>query len=72
MWNSNFVINNHNFKRFLMAGNTKVMTELCLLALSQNIVKYIAKCNKNQCKTRLLFPIPSFARMYFVGLLSRL
>lgn len=47
---------NRNFKRFLTGGNVKVMTELCLLALSQNIVKYIAKCNRNRCKTHLLHP----------------
>jgi transposase len=47
---------NRNFKRFLMGGNVKVGTELCLLALSQNIVKYISKCNSNRCKTHLLIP----------------
>ncbi len=48
--------NNRNFKRFLTGGNVKILTELSLLALSQNIVKYISKYNKNRCKTHLLHP----------------
>lgn len=47
---------NRGFKRFLTGGNVKVMTELCLLALSQNIAKYSSKCNKNKTKTHLLYP----------------
>lgn len=47
---------NRGFKRFLTGGNVKVMTELCLLALSQNIVKYIRKCNSGKSKTHLLHP----------------
>ena len=37
-------------------SSSKVLTELCLLALSQNIVKYIRKCNKNKCQTHYLHP----------------
>ncbi len=42
---------NRNFKRFLTSGTVKVTTELCLLALSQDILKYISKCNRKCCKT---------------------
>ncbi|MEG2624577.1 MAG: transposase, partial [Clostridia bacterium] len=48
--------NNRGFKRFLTGGNVKVLTELCLLALSANIVKYIRKCNNGKRKTHLLIP----------------
>ena len=48
--------NNRGFKRFLMSGNCKVLTELCLLALSQNIVKYIRKCAGNKRQTHYLQP----------------
>lgn len=48
--------NNRNFKRFLTAGTVKVETELYLLALSQNIMKLIAKCNKKCMQTHLLIP----------------
>lgn len=47
---------NRGFKRFLTGGNVKVMTELCLLAFSQNVVKYISKRNEGKCKTHLLHP----------------
>lgn len=45
-----------SFCRFLMSGNRKVLTELCLLALSQNLVKYIRKSNSGKCQTYLLRP----------------
>ena len=48
--------NNRGFKRFLTGGNVKAMTELCLLALSQNIVKYIRKSNNGKRKMHLLLP----------------
>lgn len=48
--------NNRGFRRFLMSGNRKVLTELCLLALSQNLVKYIRKSNSGKCQTHLLHP----------------
>ena len=48
--------NNRGFRRFLMSGNCKVLTELCLLAISQNIVKYIRKCDRNKRKTHYLQP----------------
>ena len=47
---------NRNFNRFLTGGHIKVMTELCLLALSQNIRKHISKCNAQRQKTHLLRP----------------
>lgn len=47
---------NRGFKRFLTCGNVNVMTELCLLAFSQNVTKYISKCNNGKCKTHLLYP----------------
>ena len=47
---------NRGFKRFLTGGNRKVMTELCLLAISQNIVKYIRKRDRGKSKTHLLYP----------------
>lgn len=48
--------NNRGFRRFLMSGNRKVLTELCLLALSQNLVKYIRKSNSGKRRTHLLRP----------------
>ena len=48
--------NNRGFRRFLLGGNSKVLTELYLLAISQNIVKYIRKCNNGKCKTHDLHP----------------
>lgn len=48
--------NNRGFRRFLTGSNVKVTTELCLLALSQDILKYIAKRNGGRCKTHLLLP----------------
>lgn len=47
---------NRGFKRFLTAGFVKVKTELHLLALSQNILKLIAKCNRKCLQTHLLSP----------------
>lgn len=44
------------FRRFLMNGNRKVLTELCLPALSQNLAKYIRKSNSGKCRTHLLRP----------------
>ena len=48
--------NNRGFRRFLLCGNSKVLTELYLLAISQNIVKYIRKCNNGKCQTHYLHP----------------
>jgi len=36
---------NRNFKRFLTGGNCKVLSEIYFLALSQNIARYLSKCN---------------------------
>ena len=47
---------NRGFKRFLTAGCVKVETELHLLALSQNILKFISKCNRECEQTHLLNP----------------
>ncbi|MEG1515798.1 MAG: transposase [Clostridia bacterium] len=56
--------NNRGFKRFLTGGNVKVLTELRLLALPANIVKYIRKCNNRKRKTHLLIP-KSLLKFYF-------
>ena len=47
---------NRNFKRFLLKGKCKVQTELYLLALSQNICKYIVKCNTRKLEKHLIQP----------------
>ncbi len=48
--------NNRGFRRFLLSGNPKVLMELYLLAISQNIVKYIRKCNNGKRKAHDLHP----------------
>ena len=48
--------NNRGCRRFLMSGSGKVLTELCLPAMPQNIVKYIRKCNKNKRQAHYLSP----------------
>lgn len=45
---------NRHFKRFLLKGKCKVLTELYLLGLSQNICKYIVKCNTGKLNTHLI------------------
>ena len=45
---------NRGFVRFLTGGTVKVSTELYLLALSQNLLKRMAKCNKGKRETHLL------------------
>ena len=47
---------NRGFHRFLMFGKVKITTELFLLALSQNILKLISKCNTGKGKTHFLQP----------------
>ena len=47
---------NRGFHRFLMFGKVKIVTELFLLALSQNILKVISKCNAGKEKTHFLHP----------------
>ena len=47
---------NRGFVRFLTGGNVKVSTELYLLAISQNILKAIAKCNSGKLDTHLFYP----------------
>lgn len=47
---------NRGFERFLMGGNGKMVTELCLLVLSQNIVRYIRKDNTGKHKKPLFLP----------------
>lgn len=47
---------NRGFVRFLTGGTVKVSTELYLLALSQNLLKRMAKCNKGKQETHLLQP----------------
>lgn len=44
---------NRQFRRFLTKGNSNVTTELFFLALSQNVKKYLSKCNREQLKTHL-------------------
>ena len=48
---------NRHFVRFLTGGNLKVLNELLFLALSQNIMKYISKCNTGKADSHLLKPI---------------
>lgn len=45
---------NRQFKRFLLKGECKVLTELYLLGLSQNICKYIVKCNAGKLNMNLI------------------
>lgn len=47
---------NRRFVRFLTAGAQKVSSELYFLGLSQNILKWISKCNAKEKKTHLLSP----------------
>lgn len=47
---------NRRFVRFLTAGTQKVSSELYFLALSQNILKLISKCNAKEKKSHLLIP----------------
>ena len=48
---------NRGFMRFLTGGNLKVSSEMFFLALSQNILKYISKCNTQKLDLHLLKPI---------------
>ena len=47
---------NRRFVRFLTGGNVKVLSELYLLAISQNILKAIAKCNRGKLEHHLFLP----------------
>lgn len=47
---------NRRFVRFLTGGNVKVSSELYLLGLSQNLLKYISKCNAGKAGIHLLSP----------------
>ena len=47
---------NRGFTRFLTCGKRNVLTELYLHAMAQNLLKYIAKCNRKQPKAHLLKP----------------
>ena len=47
---------NRHFVRFLTAGTLKVTSELFFLGLSQNILKWIGKCNAKEKKPHLLIP----------------
>lgn len=47
---------NRNFKRFLTGGNCKVTSELYFLALSQNIARYLSKCNTDTLNCHLCKP----------------
>ena len=47
---------NRGFVRFLTGGNVKVSTELYLLAISQNVLKVIAKCNNGKLDIHLFYP----------------
>ena len=47
---------NRGFTRFLTWGKANVLTELYLHGMAQNILKYIAKCNRKQPKEHLLQP----------------
>ena len=47
---------NRHFVRFLTGGNLKVASELFFLALSQNILKRIAKCNAGKKELHLFVP----------------
>lgn len=48
---------NRGFMRFLTGGNLKVSSEMFFLALSQNILKYISKCNTQKLDLHLLKPV---------------
>ena len=48
---------NRHFVRFLTGGKTKVLSELFFLALSQNVLKYISKCDNGKLKSHLLNPV---------------
>ena len=48
---------NRHFVRFLTGGNLKVLNELLFLAFSQNIMKYISKCNIGKADSHLLTPV---------------
>ncbi len=45
---------NRRFVRFLTGGNVKVLSEMYLLAISQNMLKVIAKCNSGKLEHPLL------------------
>lgn len=47
---------NRSFKRFLTGGSCKVTSELHFLALSQNIARYLSKCNKGALDCHLCTP----------------
>ena len=47
---------NRRFARFLTGGNVKVLSEMYLLAISQNILKAIAKCNSGKLDHHLFLP----------------
>ena len=47
---------NRRFVRFLTGGNVKVLSELYLLAISQNILKAITKCNAGKLDFHLYMP----------------
>ena len=47
---------NRNFKRFLTGGTCKVMSELYFLVLSQNIARYLSKCNTGTLDRHLCSP----------------
>ena len=47
---------NRRFVRFLTGGTVKVLSELYLLAISQNILKAIAKCNTGTLDHHLFIP----------------
>lgn len=48
--------NNRGFTRFLTCGIRNVTTELYLHAMAQNLLKYLAKCNRKQPKAHLMKP----------------
>ena len=48
--------NNRGFIRFLTGGTVKVSSELYLLAILQNIVKAISKCNTGKLDIHLFYP----------------
>ena len=59
---------NRRFVRFLTGGTVKVLSELYLLAISQNILKAIAKCNTGTLDHHLFIPedvayIPDFLKI---------
>lgn len=47
---------NRNFKRFLTGGSCKVLSEMYFLALSQNIARYLSKCNIGTLNCHLCNP----------------